>query len=250
MDGQGACFVLVHGAYHGGWCWDRLAPLLEATGAAVAAPDLPGHGDDQTPMTDLTLAAYADYIANVVSAQPAPATLVGHSMAGAVIAEVAERVPEKLSRLVYLTAYMPGDGESIGDWARRDDGSKAHGERSVIDNTPCLVMGRDTTRDAFYQDATKADLDWVFDRLRPEPIAVFRHRLALTDARFGSVARDYISCRKDAAITPQLQDQMMAALPAHRTWRMDTGHSPFVTAPGALADILLLGEEGGGPRGD
>ena len=94
-----ACFVLVHGAYHGAWCWERLVPVLRARDATVAVPDLPGHGADRTPSADLSLSLYADHIAQVVRQQDGPVTLVGHSMAGAVIAEVAERVPDLLTRL-------------------------------------------------------------------------------------------------------------------------------------------------------
>ncbi|HAD87565.1 MAG TPA: alpha/beta hydrolase, partial [Rhodospirillaceae bacterium] len=74
-------FVLIHGAYHGAWCWERLIPLLTARGGEVAAPDLPGHGVDTTPSADLSLALYAEHVAAVVRAQGGPVTLVGHSMA-------------------------------------------------------------------------------------------------------------------------------------------------------------------------
>ena len=243
-------FLLVHGAYHGAWCWRYLTPLLEAAGARVLAPDLPGHGADTTPSAELSLSLYADHVAAAARAAGEPVALVGHSMAGAVIAQAAERAPEAIRRLVYLTAYMPGHGESIVDWARKDAGTKAQGTRVEYEGVPCLAVDRAKTREAFYQDATEADVDWVAARLRPEPLAVFRAPLALTPENFGRLPRDYISCRRDLAITADLQDAMLAALPARRVWQMDTGHSPFVVAPGALADILLEGEEGGEPRGE
>jgi pimeloyl-ACP methyl ester carboxylesterase len=138
-----ADFVLVHGAYHGAWCWERLIPALTAKGAAVTAPDLPGHGADATPTADLSLTLYADYVAEGVRARGGPVTLVGHSMAGAVIAEVAERVPDLLTRLVYLTAYMPADGENILDWARRDEDSQPAPGRS---NTTAFPAWPSTAR--------------------------------------------------------------------------------------------------------
>ncbi|MEQ9171389.1 MAG: alpha/beta fold hydrolase [Rhodospirillales bacterium] len=237
-----ALFVLVHGAYHGGWCWDRLMPLLRTRRAEVIAPDLPGHGSDRTSSADLTLTLYADHVADVVRQAGGPVTLVGHSMAGAVIAEVAERVPNLLTRLVYLTAYMPGPGESIIDWARQDGETRARADKVTFEDAPCLAVDRATTRDAFYQDASEKDLDWVFPRLRPEPVAIFRQALALTPENFARVPRDVISCRRDFAITAGLQDAMRGALPARRTWNLDCGHSPFVVCPDALADILLDGE--------
>lgn len=237
-----ATFVLVHGAFHGGWCWRRLTPLLEAAGHAVVAPDLPGHGADPTPLADLSLAVYADHVAQVVSGLPGAVTLVGHSMAGAVISGAAERVPERLTRLVYLSAYLPGGDESIVSWARQDRDTRARSGRAVVDGVDCLTMDREAARTAFYQDATEEDLDWVLANLRPEPMVVIQDALALSDECFGRVPRDYISCRRDRAITPGLQDAMLAATPCRRVWKMDSDHSPFVTAPADLARLLLEGE--------
>tara|TARA_B100000427_G_scaffold317936_1_gene314547 strand:+ start:742 stop:1473 length:732 start_codon:yes stop_codon:yes gene_type:complete len=236
-------FVLVHGAYHGAWCWERLIPLLAARGARVAAPDLPGHGADRTPTPALSLSLYADHVAEAVRRIEAPVTLVGHSMAGAVIAEVAERVPDALSRLVYLTAYMPTDGESILDWARRDEDTRARAQKIDVEGVSCLTVDRETVWDAFYQDASEQDLDWVFPNLRPEPMTVFRQALRLSAENFGRVPRDYVSCRQDLTITPRLQDDMLDALPARRTWDMDCGHSPFVVCPEYLAEVLMGGEQ-------
>ncbi|MEK9673155.1 MAG: alpha/beta fold hydrolase [Rhodospirillaceae bacterium] len=237
-------FVLVHGAYHGAWYWERFTPLLNAAGAAVSAPDLPGHGDDMTPSADLTLPLYADRVADAVRAMDGPVTLAGHSMAGAVIAEVAERVPDLLTRLVYLTAYMPGTGETIADWAKQDTATKAIGQRIDYEGAACLTMDRAAAHEAFYREATETDMDWIFPKLRPEPLAIFRHALSLTPENFGSVPRDYISCRGDLAITAALQDAMLSALPARRVWRMDCSHSPQLVAAAELVDILMEGEAG------
>jgi pimeloyl-ACP methyl ester carboxylesterase len=107
-----ANFLLIHGACHGGWCWERVAPLLEAAGHSVAAPDLPGHGDDATPMSELSLERYGAFVAELAVSY-GPVVLVGHSMAGAVISRAAEAVPDQIERLVYLTAYLPQSGESL-----------------------------------------------------------------------------------------------------------------------------------------
>jgi pimeloyl-ACP methyl ester carboxylesterase len=108
-----ATFVLVHGAFHGGWCWYKIVPLLEAKGHRVLAPDLPGLGDDHTPLADLSLAAWTDSVAAKLHVLGTPVILVGHSRGGIVISEVAERVPEHVSALVYLTAFLVSDGESL-----------------------------------------------------------------------------------------------------------------------------------------
>ena len=110
-------FVLVHGAYHGGWCYARVVPLLEAAGHTAIAVDLPGHGDNPRPIAEVTLDAYIDHVCEIISSQPEPAVLVGHSLAGITITQVAERMPERQAWLVYLTAMMPENGQNRVDLA-------------------------------------------------------------------------------------------------------------------------------------
>ena len=236
-------FVLVHGAFHGAWCWQRVAPLLQAAGHTVTAPDLPGHGADRTPLADLSMDVYADRVVQAVNETTGPVTLVGHSMAGVVISLAAERAPERIGRLVYLSAYLLGAETSIADRVREGVQTVAQGGRVTVDGVECLTNDRAVIQAAFYQDATEADIDWVMANLRPEPLVAFKYRLAVTEARFGRVPRDYISCRCDRAITPAVQDAMLAATPCRRVWSMEADHSPFVTAPADLAGILLEGEE-------
>src|SRR5690242_8929821 len=95
-------FVLVHGAWHGAWCWDKVVPLLEIKGHSAHAIDLPGHGRDLTPTAEVTLERYVERVCQALVAEPEPAVLVGHSMSGMVITQAAERCPEHIQMLVYL----------------------------------------------------------------------------------------------------------------------------------------------------
>jgi len=103
-------YVLVHGAWHGGWCWHKVVPLLEKEGHKVEAPDLPGHGIDKTPISEITFEAYAQSICRVLDVQSEPVILVGHSMGGHVITQAAEYRPERIKTLVYLTAFLGRGG--------------------------------------------------------------------------------------------------------------------------------------------
>src|SRR5688500_1551345 len=113
-------FVLIHGGWAGGWTWERVAPLLEAAGHRAVAPDLPGHGSDRTPISEITLERYVDRVLEALDAAAEPVVLVGHSSGGVVITQAAERRPEKVRRLVYLCAYLPGDGQSLFDLGQAD----------------------------------------------------------------------------------------------------------------------------------
>jgi pimeloyl-ACP methyl ester carboxylesterase len=95
-------YLLIHGAWHGGWCWNKVLSLLEARGHNVLAPDLPGHGHDTTPTATETLKSYTDRICEIASAQTEPAILAGHSMGGVAITQAGENCPKHIGALVYL----------------------------------------------------------------------------------------------------------------------------------------------------
>lgn len=116
-------FVLVHGAWAGGWCWEKGVPLLEQAGHQVQVFDLPAHDQDTTPLREISLAAYTKRVCEILDAQAEPVMLVGHSMGGIVITQAAEERPEKIQMLVYLSAFLPQNGESLFQLASRDTDS-------------------------------------------------------------------------------------------------------------------------------
>jgi pimeloyl-ACP methyl ester carboxylesterase len=113
-------YVLIHGAWHGGWCWRKVVPLLEAKGHRALAPDLPGHGNDGTPAASVTLKSYADRICEIARAEPEQVILVGHSMGGIAITQAAENCPKKIGALVYLCAFLPRNCNRLMTWASQD----------------------------------------------------------------------------------------------------------------------------------
>ena len=123
----------------------------------MVAPDLPGHGSDITPIAGLTLDDYADGLACTVAAQSEPVILVGHSLGGAVITQAAEYCPGDVHRLVYLAAYVPGDGESVADWALQDVDSLLSKFLEVDWSGSRLKIDRSGASDCFYGDCSKAD---------------------------------------------------------------------------------------------
>src|SRR5262249_54749531 len=110
-----ARFVLVHGAFAGGWIWGPLQERLYAAGHTAIAFDLPGLGDDQTPPGQVTLEAYASRLCEVLVAGREPAIVVGNSMGGVVITQGAARCPQRVAALAYVAAFLPKDGQSLLD---------------------------------------------------------------------------------------------------------------------------------------
>jgi len=112
-------YMLIHGAMHGAWCWERVIPLLQSSGHAVIAPDLPGHGADRTPHSAVTLAHYIACVGELLEAAAEPVVLVGHSMGGMVVSAALDAWPAKVRHLVYISAVVPTDGESMNEASGR-----------------------------------------------------------------------------------------------------------------------------------
>ena len=231
-------YVLVHGAWHGGWCWDKVVPLLEAKDHKAISLDLPGHGTDKTPISEITLQSYADRVCKVLDAQPEPVILVGHSMGGSVITQTAEYHPERIKTLVYLCAFLLRNGESIRALAQRDQGSFSGRNRVIDENGGFSTVKEEALREAFYADCSDEDVARATSLRVPEALAPSQTPVRTTEENFGRVPRIYIQCLRDRSISPALQKQMYEALPCERVISMETSHSPFLSAPAELVTHL------------
>ena len=224
--------LLVHGACHGAWCWRDVIPLLEARGHRVRAIDLPSHGDDPTPLGDVTLDAYARAI---LDALEGPTVVVGHSMAGYPISVAADMDASRIARLVYLCAYVPKAGYSLVEMrklAARQPILKAL-LRSE-DGTSFSVIP-EHAREVFYHDCPDEAVDYALERLCPQAVAPQAMPVTLGETWAG-VPRSYIVCEDDNAVPVELQRDMARDFPDVRS--LPGSHSPFFAQPDALADLI------------
>jgi pimeloyl-ACP methyl ester carboxylesterase len=233
-----ATFILVHGAMHGGWCWHKLVPLLEAQGHRVLAPDLPGMGEDPTPLSEVTLSTWAEFIARLSREAGEPVILVGHSRGGTVISEAAELAPQSMLGLVYLAALLLPAGKKAFEAAVAEDARNAAEPGQGASDGGSLRVEPEAARALFYNRASPQDAIWASARLCPEPLAPNLVALGVTRQRWGRVPRAYIECLDDRAVPIESQRAMHAALPCDPVVTMDSDHSPFLCQPRALAEHL------------
>lgn len=256
-DSTPRALVLVHGAWHGAWTYERVTPTLAARGLRVVARDLPGHGlnarypacyferplgatafgSEASPLAGITLDTYADSVLASIDLLRERGidkiTLVGHSMGGVVLTAVGERVPERIAQLVYLTAFMPahqvpavayiGAPENIGEMVGPQlmaDPQQVGALR--IDHRSDDAAYRARTAEAFFNDLDGADRLACASLLTPDvPAQPMATPIAITRERWGALPRHYVRCLRDRAIRPALQDRFIAEAdaftPANRT---------------------------------
>jgi pimeloyl-ACP methyl ester carboxylesterase len=222
--------ALVHGAYHGSWCWEPLLPELSARGHLAVTVDL--------PITDptATVADYANAVLDALAAHDEEVVIVGHSLAGVVLPAVATLRPVR--RLIFLAALVPRPGQSARDLLAEYPGLlKLPGDRPVYGERTVAISG-DVARDAFYHDCSESVATWAIARLRPQALGVQRE--PCPSGHWPSFPAGYIVCTDDRALDPALSRAMARShlAPSSRITEIEGGHSPFLSRPQELAELL------------
>jgi pimeloyl-ACP methyl ester carboxylesterase len=236
-----ANFILIHGAMHGGWCWERVVPLLEQQGHKVIAPDLPGMGETRLPPAEVTLEAWSRFTVDLLNRQPGRSILVGHSLGGMVISQAAEAAPGRIAMLVYATALLPRNGLSAFDLTRGEDVPErdARIDLSPTDDGQCITAEPTAARAFMYGETAAEWAELAVSRLQPQPMEPLRTPAVLTEVNFGAVPRTYIECLRDRIIPLAVQRAMHTASPCATVRAIDTDHSPFYSTPESLTAHLL-----------
>jgi pimeloyl-ACP methyl ester carboxylesterase len=227
-------YVLVHGAWHGGWCWKKVRDLLRANGAQVYTPTLTGLGDRaHLASRDIGLETHVDDVLGVLETEDlSGVVLVGHSYAGMVVTAVADRAAARISRLVYLDAVVPGSGQCLYDRAPPQLRERWEEQARVSGDGWRLPVAVATPQFLGLKD--EVDVSWVMPRLTPHPIQTLRDAARLS-AAFPQVPRSYLNCIGDK---PFGQPRTMQADGIDDYHEVRSGHDAMVVAPEEVAALL------------
>jgi pimeloyl-ACP methyl ester carboxylesterase len=228
-----ARIVLVHGAFSGAWVWEPVLPGLREAGHTVETFDLPGQGSDQTPIEQVDLDAYARRTCEVLAAGE-PAVLVGHSMGGMVITQAAARTPEQVVQLVYLAAFLPGDGQSLLELTHYPEaaGDQVQANMVIEGDPPVARLPAEAVKVALGECCTDTQLAWLIEHTVSQPVAPFTQPFRLDPDRaeaFAALPRAYITCLRDRAIPPQMQRRMFTDAGCDPVVEIDADHSAWLS---------------------
>jgi pimeloyl-ACP methyl ester carboxylesterase len=229
-----ASFVLVHGSWHGAWCWRLVAPLLGQAGHEVHAPTLTGLGDRSHLQSEhIDLATHITDVVNVFFYEDIwDAVLVGHSYAGLVVTAVAEAAPERVAMLVYLDAYVPTGPQSWFDLQTP--------EHAAAECAHMATTGLRVPASADVLGITSPELAaWVEERLTPQPRATYEQRVPAGGQASQSIPRVYIHCTAGPMADRLLPFAQQARGLGWRTYELASGHDAMLTAPNDLSALLV-----------
>jgi pimeloyl-ACP methyl ester carboxylesterase len=231
----------VPGAWSGPYAWDSVKADLVKAGNKVVVVLLPGHAADSTAPQSLTLNSYRDKVVSTIDSIGGQVILVGHSLGGAIISQVAEEIPSKIKKLIYVAGFIPVSGQSVLALASTDTASVLGA--NLVPSADHLTLGvvSDQRVNSFILDGTEAEQSLVLANFKPEPAIPLTDSVVLTAANYGSVRKYYIKTLMDHAITPMLQNRMLAATPGFASvYQMNTSHSPFLVKPDSVAMLFTM----------
>ncbi len=236
-------YVLVHGGGFAGSCWELLQPRLDGPSIAV---DLPGRGSHPADLSTLTIGDFvAAVVDEIVAGELVDVTLVGHSMAGLTLPGVADAVPDRLRRLVFVSCTVPPHGTPLADVL----GGLSPNVAAVADRLgdPMVdargALHPDLARALFCNDMDEEQTVWTLDRMVPEAASVMTDPVDLTGlARH--IPRTYVRLSQDASIDIEAQNRMIANLEPVDVVDLDAGHMAMISRPDELARVLAELERG------
>ncbi len=234
-------YILLHGAWHASWCWKYITPLLEQAGHTVIEHDFLGHGKNPADFMGISLKKYVNQLINLISEQLQPVILVAHSFAGVMASQVAEMIPEKIQKIIYIAAFVPENNSSLLLEAKYSKLSIDQLLTADVENNQmiCNLSDPNIIKKAFYHKCSDDDFNFAFKNLQIEPLLPMSQTIKISKYNFGRVTKLFIACTEDNGIDIDNQLRMANKAEIKNIVNLETDHSPFFSMPNELAQAIL-----------
>lgn len=232
-----AHYLFIHGAWHGSWCWDKISSHLKAKDCRFSTIDLPGRGINPLPFNKITLATHVDHLLKIISSIEEEVILVAHSMGGLIASQVAEEIPHRIKKIIYIAGFLPQNGDSLISLSEKYN-HKNTPQGIVIDfENHCISVEKDAIANLFYHCSSKTDIDHAKIASCKEAYLPFIGTVSLSE-KYYNIPKLYIQCTLDKAITIEAQKSMCERVPCDIKV-LETDHSPFFSEPEKLVNLIL-----------
>jgi len=234
---MGEHFVLIHGAWHGGWCWEGVIQELEKAGHTAEAPTMPGHNPDDD-RSQIKFDDYIDKICDVLNKQSRPVVLVGHSSGGYMLQAAAPKVADKISRLIFLNAFILPEGKSQFDLVP-PEASEAMTAAAQASPDNCVPVIEDFVRNMLMAGEPVEKQDVLIKQLIPQPFALFTTPVATEGFGKLNIPKTVVFCKGDVSLPPGAYLGMAQGLGEYSLIEVEGGHEAFFTNPNGVAEAFL-----------
>jgi pimeloyl-ACP methyl ester carboxylesterase len=239
--------IFVHGAWHASWCFNKVihkfSELESKFGLNVIAKDLPGHGANKLNLkpSEITLKTYVDYVKDIIDkeiSQESKVILVGFSMGGIVISQVAEDLgSDKISKLIYVSGFIPDKNGSLVEEEKKTEYPSVSLEMTVNESDFSIsIKDKDAIKNLFYNCCSDEDVEWAISNFQDQPLRPFLDKVNLGN-KFYEIPKVYVKCPQDNAIHLKDQERMIAENNC-RVIEIDTDHSPFFSKSEELVELI------------
>lgn len=230
--------MLIHGAWHASWCWQRVANQLRIMGHRVLTPDLPGHGSKRCPANTITFTDYVGSILQLVKQQSEPVTLVGHSMAGLIISHIAGLIPDHIRELIFVAGYIPKHRDSLLSIARESE-SRNLSPYLIIDSLQQEIRLQPSPDVAtiFFNRCNQMDTQDAMSKLQIQPLQPFAEKVNI-DESFNRVVTRSLVCKHDRVLLVADQLRMSERVTDHIVY-LEADHAAWFSAESDIIQALI-----------
>jgi pimeloyl-ACP methyl ester carboxylesterase len=232
-------FVLVHGAWHGSWCWDKIVSNLNKFNYRSLALDLPSYYNETKGFQGINLKTYVDYVIDSIKNLQEPVFLVGHSMAGVIITQVANNRPDLVKGIIYVCAFIPENNNSL--YSEEIKTKKPTVALNVIikpEKNSIELKKTKKIEDIFYNQSSIGDVIYARKRLQNQPLKPFLDKVELLFDKFNHIPKLYIECLQDNAVSIEDQRRMSKNINC-LVESLDSDHSPFLSNDLQLTEKII-----------